>query len=167
MTKKIDVAKLTSPALGTQATWYKLAADMEILNNTGNTEIRVDKAMIQASCNHNCVAQAVIGFLVHFTDETGAALTASITNGTTDDAALETLLNQWKDNVFMTDFRWVGTGVVGPLMPIISLEANTKRILKPGQKMLLSMIVQPGGAETTKYAYAFIDSITWYSAAAQ
>lgn len=165
MTKKLDIGSANPATYGTQNKWYK-ATDFELLSNDGKTDIRLDKAMIQMSAYHNAVAPIILAVVVHFTDETGVSMAASITSGTTDDAALEVLLNQWKDNVFMTDFRLCGTGSDETIQPIVTLEADTRRILKPGQKMEVTVLSQPLAAETTKSTVAYIDSIIWYSAAA-
>lgn len=167
MTKKIDIGSLGVSGVGTTAKWYK-SSDVELLNNTGNTDIRVDKLMLQTSGYHTGAVSAwVVAYIVHLTDETGATLSASVTSGTTDDAAMELLLNQWKDNVFMTDLRIMGMGMDENLIQVVSLEANTRRILKPGQKLYLTALVQPQGSETTKNFAGYFDSILWYSAAAQ
>lgn len=167
MVKKIDINQTQiSGTIGTANKWYK-GANIELVNNTGQTDIRIDKVMVQVG-HYNTMAAGpgVLGCLVHMTDETGADLSSSITAGTTDDAALEVLLNQWKDNVFMTDFRIVQSGFTTNL-PVVALEADTRRILKPGQKMYVIVLFEPLNAETTKSSISFIDSMVWYSAAAQ
>lgn len=166
MTKKIDIGKDSISSLGTQDKWYK-GSSIELLSNDGKTPIRLDKVMLQVSTYHTCTAVACIGCLVHITDETGASLMTSVTAGITDDASLEVLLNQWKDNVFMTDFRLVGTGNDESVIPVWPMEADTRRLLMPGQKLYASFLIMPTGAETTKSAIMYFDSIIWYSAAAQ
>lgn len=156
----------TPSTIGTAQKWYKNSADVVIVNNTGQTDVRIDKLMVQLSERIDFANYGIVLGLVHQSDENGNSLSASVTDGTTTDATLQALLNQWKDNVFMTDFRFVGTGVVGP-MNVVQLEANTRRILKPGQKLLLSIFGQPLGTETTKAVSCYYDILVWYSAAAQ
>lgn len=165
MAKKIDLSEVTISSIGTSGKWYK-SADIEIINNNGKSDIRLDKAMMQVSQFHTGTASMVMCTLVHLSDETGATLTASITAGTTDDAALETLLNQWKDNVFMTDFRYCGTGADEVVFPVVALEADTRRLLKPGQTLNVLHLARPTTTETTKSAGFYLDSMVWYSAAA-
>lgn len=166
MAKQILVQACTKSGLGTVNTWYA-ATVVTLLENTGKTDIRVDKLMLQLSGYSSCVAATTIGAVVHLSDENGNYLSSSVSDGSTNDAALTALLNQWKDNVFMTDFRVMGTGSDENFMSAINLEANTRRILKPGQKIGFSLLVQPMGAETSKAVTTMIDSILWYSAAAQ
>lgn len=167
MVKKIDISQTQIASFGTANKWYK-GSNIELLSNTGQTDIRLDKVMVQVSHYNTCAVQpGVVGCLVHMTDETGADLASSITAGTTDDAALETLLNQWKDNVFMTDFRIAQMGNAGSALPLIDLAADTRRLLKPGQKLYVIVLFQPLGTETTKASISYVDSIIWYSAAAQ
>lgn len=167
MVKAIAVGASQHAAnIGTAATWYK-NTDITLVNNSGQTPIRLDKVMIQLSGYTTFTGPGMIGVLVHITDETGASMTASVTEGTTNDAALTTLMNQWKDNIFMTDFRLIGSGYDESLLPVISLEADTRRILKPGQQLRLSILAEPLSTETTKAIITVYDSIIWYSAAAQ
>lgn len=166
MAKKIDLSFNSIASIGTATKWYK-SANVELLNNTGTTDIRLDKLLAQVSLSGDLAGVCVVGAVIHMTDETGADMSSSITAGTTDDAALETLLNQWKDNVFITDFRLMGTGSDEMLCPVIELSADTRRILKPGQKLYFILLCEPAGTETTKTMKYFLDSFLWYSAAAQ
>lgn len=157
----------TASTIGTAAKWYPNSGDLVIVNNTGQTDVRIDKLMIQASLYNSFTNIGVAGVICHITDENGNALSASIVAGTTTDSTLQTLLNQWKDNVFMTDFRFMGIGTsTQDGMPVVPLEANTRRILKPGQKLCLTFLAQPQGSETTKSASCYYDVMVWYSAAA-
>jgi len=169
MVKIINEAVVTTAStIGTSGKWYK-TADTVFVNNTGQTDVRVDKLMLQVSVYNSFAANiGVLGIVVHITDEAGNSLQASLQDGVTTDATLTALLNQWKDNVFMTDFRLMGTGqTTQDGMNVITMEANTRRILKPGQKMSVCCMAQPMNAETTKSCLFYLDSMVWYSAAAQ
>lgn len=167
-TKTFKLSKLTTASFGNPDVCYKCTADVVLLDNTGKTPIRVDKEMAQVSAYHSATNSAILfGSVVHSTDETGNAFTGSIVNGTTDLAALTALLEQWKDNIFMTDFQLIGTGADENVLYVSNLEADTRRILQPGQKLCVSIIAMPMSAETTKLAWGLLDNILWYSPAAQ
>lgn len=166
MAKQILVQNVSKTGLGNINSWYA-SATIDLLNNNGKTDLRVDKVMCQYSGYTSTVGSTVVACIIHLSDENGNYLSGSVSDGTTTDAALTTLLNQWKDNVFMTDFRLFGTGADEQFLNLITLEANTRRILKPGQKLGFTMLIQPLAAETSKAITGFLDSIMWYSAAAQ
>lgn len=166
MTKVFKVMQQTSGNLGTAMTWYK-QTDIELLNNTSQSPIRVDKCMVQLSAYTDAAQPAVLMFLVHLTDETGASLTGSVSNGVTTDTNMTTLLNQWKDLVFMTDVRIIGVGNDETNVFVGNLEADTRRILQPGQKLIVTILCEPIATETNKHVIAYLDSIVWYSPAAQ
>lgn len=169
MTKVINEQQVaTASTIGSSLKWYK-TSDVVYINNTGQTDVRLDKLLLQVSVyNSFAVGPGVCGVIVHITDEAGNSLNSSIVDGTTTDALLTALLNQWKDNVFMTDFRFMGLGsTTQDGMNVIPLEANTRRILKPGQKLCVMCLAQPLNAETTKSCNFYLDAMWWYSAAAQ
>lgn len=166
MVKKFDIEYLFLSGLGTAQKVYS-DSNVEILNNSGQTAIRVDKMLSQFSGYHNAVQPMVVGVMVHMTDETGAAFTDAIVNGTTTIAQLEVIMNQWKDLIWMTDLQVLGTGNDETNIFVSNLEAATRRLLNPGQKLLFTMLCIPLATETSKDINGFLDNIVWYSPAAQ
>lgn len=166
MVKKIDLSGASVASLGTAEKWYK-RTDEALLSNTGQTPIRVDKILTQFSCYHSAVAPIVMGVVVHMSDETDATFSDGIVAGTTGDAELEVLMNQWKDLIWMTDFEVIGTGTDEMQCHVSNLEAGTRRLLNPGQSLYITVLARPIATETSKSLTGFIDNILWYSPAAQ
>lgn len=170
MTKEFQLEKIISGTnIGTNNTVYKVGTPVELCSNTGKTPIRIDKEMCQVSCYHTGTGPVLMGVVVHMSDETGATFdgASAISEGVTTIDALQGLMNQWKDNVFMTDFQLVGTGYDESLIWVTNLEADTRRILNPSQKLYVSVFAIPMTTESSKQACAIIDNIVWYSPAAQ
>lgn len=163
MTKDFRLARITCPAVGTADTIYKCTL-VDMLNNTGKVPIRVDKVLSQISGYHNGAGPMMIGTIVLLSDETGGTPDADITSGTTTLAQLEAILQVWRDYIWMSDFRVLGTGQDETQVFVSELSADTRRILNPGQKLSVLCVVMPMSAETTKYAYLLFDGAYWYSA---
>ncbi len=165
MPKEQVLHTIDTANFGTANTWYK-SPTIELLANNGKTPIRIDKMMSQISGYHTGVAPAVLGAVVHLSDETGATFDDAITSGTTDTAALETLLNQWKDYVWMTDFEILGTGQDEVNIHVTELSADTRRLLQPGQSLNCTILALSYAGETSKTMRMLLDAMFWYSPSA-
>lgn len=163
MTKQFyhQLATVTTNATGNL---YEKATTIPLIANTGSTPIRIDKIMVQVSWYHAAAGACKCGSVVSLTDAAGANFDDSIS--ATNNASMETLLNKWKDNIWLEDFRYVGTSVDESLITTVEMEAATRRIVSPSQSLELSIIAS-NIASTSISVYALIDVIVWYSPAAQ
>lgn len=165
MAKEQVLEKASITGIGTADTWYK-ATTVELLSNNGKVPIRIDKLLSQISGYHSCAAVAVMGAVIHLSDETGATFDDAITSGTTTYANLESLLNQWKDYIWLTDFEMIGTGSDETNIHVSELSADTRRLLMPGQSLNFSLLASPLSTETSKVMTMILDAMFWYSASA-
>lgn len=165
MPKEQALQFVTISGLGTANTIYK-STTLELLANTGKTPIRIDKILSQVSAYHTGTATMAFGAVVHLSDETGATFDDGITSGTTTLAALETLLNQWKDYIWLTDFEILGTGQDEVNIHVSELSADTRRLLQPGQTLNFTMLALMSSTETSKSLTSLFDGMFWYSPSA-
>lgn len=165
MAKEFVLEYSTITGLGATSVWYK-GTTIELLSNTGKTPIRVDKLLSQISGYHSGVNPVIFGAVIHLSDETGATFDDAITSGTTTTAGLETILNQWKELIWLTDFEVLGTGSDEVNIHVSELSADTRRLLNPGQSLNFTLLAQPTTTETSKYISMMLDAIMWYSAGA-
>lgn len=149
-------------SIGIVGTYYK-GTTIELLANTGKTPIRIDKLLSQVCCYHDGTAPMVFGGVVHLSDETGATFDDAITSGTTNENTLETLLNQWKDYIWITDFKFVGTGSDENVIHEVELSADTRRLLQPGQSLNFTQLAYPTASESAKTMRMLYDAMFWYS----
>lgn len=165
MTKDFRLARVSCPAFGNVDTVYKCTL-VDLLTNNGKVPIRIDKVLSQISGYTNAANPVMVGTIVLMSDETGGTPDADITSGTTTIDGLEDVLQIWRDYIWMSDFRVVGTSNDESVVYVSELSADTRRILNPGQKLSMLAVVLPMSAETSKYAYFIYDAAFWYSPAA-
>lgn len=166
MTKKVAVENMNFSGTATTSRWDK-GTDTVVLNNSGTSPIRVDKFMLGISTFNSDVSDTYIGVIVQLSDSNGNCMTDQIAGGAGDtNAALNTLMEKWKDYVWMTDFRAVASGVTQIPM-VFDLEANTKRLLEPGQKLVITVLWLSGNDTSAKTLNTMQDYAVWYQAAAQ
>jgi hypothetical protein len=166
MTKKIGVAQFGFGGTATVNNW-KASTKQELLNNSGPLPLRVDKLMMGVTCVHTHSNEAYVGCIVHLSDTNGNTVVDTIDGSGADATSdLNTLLEKWKDYVWMTDFRLIGTGVAG-LITNYDMEANTKRILEPNQKLYCSMVWMAGQDTSAKMLSTMLDYGLWYQQASQ
>lgn len=142
-------------------------SDTILVNNTSTVPLRVDKLILQLSCYTGATLPVYYGAVVHITDKSGTSMTTNLSSGTSTLANLNTLMGKWRDNIFLTDFQIIGTGSDENQITLIELNADTQRKLQPNQKMLLTIFVVPLAPTESKTTNTLIDSIVWYSPAAQ
>jgi len=143
------------------------AESHELLENTSQLPLRIDKVMVQWSGSHACTATAVVGVVISLSDMNGLCFDDSISGDSFTD--LTSTLDDWRDFIWSTDFRHMATGTGSSAAPPVAmqLEAATKRILAPGQKLFVSLLVTNKTTEAAKSVIGTLDCIVWYSPAAQ
>lgn len=165
MAKEFIIEEVTNTGMGTAGTIYK-STTLELLANTGKTPIRVDKVLSQISGHQDGSYPMMLGAVVHISDETGATFDDAITSGTTTIAQLETILNQWKELIWLTDFELLGTGFDETNIHVTEMSADTRRLLQPGQSLNFTLLSMPRQTESSKQMKVLVDAILWYSAGA-
>lgn len=165
MVKKFYVSN-TSASTNATANLFEPESH-QLLENTSQVPLRLDKVMVQWSGYHSCTNTAVVGIVLSLSDMNGACFDDSITG--TSFSSLTSLLDDWRDFIWATDFRHMATGTGSSAAPplVFQLEADTKRILQPGQKLFVSILVANKTTEAAKSVVGTIDCIMWYSPAAQ
>lgn len=163
---KEQVLALTGPTgMSTANAIYK-ATTIELLLNNGKTPIRIDKILSQISGYQSGTGVMMMGAVIHLSDETGATFDDAITSGITTLSQLETLLNQWKDYVWLTDFELLGTGTDETNIHVSELSADTRRLLQPGQSLNCTILGMPLVSESSKSITMVLDAMFWYSPSA-
>lgn len=152
---------------GATATNWK-ATEIELYSNTGQTAVRIDKIMGQISYDHNATAAIYIGAVISLSDFAGGDWATSI-DGTSDPtSSIETALNTWKDFIWVTDFRKVGTGADENFLNMIEIDVGTKRLIEPNQKVLLHLLVMSSGEDLSAKNLNYLSDFNlWFSPAAQ
>lgn len=165
MTKKLVLNQSTISGANISNNW-KANTKLELLNNSGVTPIRVDKMMMGVSYYHNHTSAQYVGVIIHTSDTNGNTFVDTI-DGTSDATSdVQTLMEKWKDYIWMSDFRVAGFGDDGCDTSNVDLEAGTKRVLQPGQKMYVSLLVMAGSDTTGKVLSYLVDASLWYQQAA-
>lgn len=168
MTKFVSLI-LQNGGASTTVSTVAAGTDQILLDNSnGKSPIRLDKLLLQWSgyLSGSPTKPHGLSLIVHLTDKSGNSLTASITNNTTTIADYNTLLQKWKDNLFMTDHQMLGTGSDETNIFVSNMEADTRRILEPGQKLIFSVVaISTESVAVTPTGMA--DTMLWYSPAAE
>jgi len=163
--KKLGISQSTASGTATLNSWKK-GTTVELMNNNSTLAVRIDKAMIGCGYFHNHTTAAYVGVIVHLTDTNGNSVIDTFDGGSGDlTADLNTMLEKWKDYVWATDFRPCGTGSVNPLVQV-DFDMATKRLLEPGQKLLVDVIWMSGSDSTGKVLSYLVDFNLWYQQAA-
>lgn len=166
MTKKLGISNGVFTGTATVNNW-KANTKLEILNNSGVTPIRIDKLLLGFSGWQTHSIPVYAGVLVHLSDTNGNTLVDTVDGTGADTTAdLNTLMEKWKDYIWMTDFRAIGTGYDESVLIQYDLEAATKRVLLPGQKMYVSILWMAGTDNSAQNMNYLLDYALWYQQAA-
>lgn len=166
MTKKIGIYNALVGGTSTLNNW-KSGTKYEILNNNGSLPLRIDKFMAGLSLWHGHSTASYVGVIIHLSDTNGNTFADTI-DGTGADTTndVNTLMEKWKDYIWMTDFRGVGSGLDENLLTAFDFDAGTKRILEPGQKLYVSVMWMSGSDNSAQNLTYLIDYALWYQQAA-
>jgi hypothetical protein len=162
MTKKLGIATMSVTGTSTLSNW-KAATKQEILNNNGTVPIRIDKFMAGVTAVHSYGSFCYVGVMVHLSDTNGNTVLDTV-DGTGADLTsdLNTLMEKWKDYIWMTDFRLVGSGSDENILTSIELDAGTKRLLEPGQKLYVSLLWMCTADNSAANVSSLLDYALWF-----
>lgn len=167
MTKKLAIALVLTGGTATANNW-KASAKQEIVANTGTVPVRIDKFLAGVTALHNFGSAAYLGTAVHLSDTNGNTFLDTVDGSGADTTTdLNTLMEKWKDYIWMTDFRVIGSGEDENSLTSFDLDAATKRVLEPGQKMYVSFLWMAGTDNSAATMRNLLDYAVWYQAAAQ
>lgn len=115
--------------LGNTAGNWKLhtANQIVLVDNNGKSPIRVDKILCQLSIVNGFTSPKVFAGIIHLSDATGAFFYGL--SGVMSDDNFTSALVAWKENIWMTDIRLLGTSTDEQLTALMEFDADTKRIL--------------------------------------
>lgn len=165
MTKKVGISQTLANGTATVNAWKK-GTTVELMNNNGTLPVRIDKAMIGVGYYHNHTTTGFVGCVVHLTDTNGNSVIDTFDGGAGDATAdLNTMLEKWKDYVWATDFRPCGPGTTNPLVQV-DFDMATKRLLEPGQKLMVDVIWMSGTDSSGKVLSYLVDYNLWYQQSA-
>jgi len=136
-----------------------------LLTNNTNQDVRIDKLMMTVSAFGNNTATGGwqgLHTMVHMSDSLGNYIDS--TNWAYTTAQMETQCQQNKEKIWMNDCRIIGQGGSSQqLVTYFELEANTSRLLAPGQSLAISFANCQNTGTLANGPTVLIDLMFWYS----
>lgn len=136
-----------------------------LLTNTSGQDIRIDKITMTVSAKSNVPAGSFAGLhtIVHLSDSLGNYL--DTTNWAFTTAQMESQCQQWKEKIWMNDFRILGSSGTDSeeVVTYFELTANTSRLLSPGESVAISFATFQSAGTLANGPSVFVDCMFWYS----